>query len=381
MLPKDFRGYLDYLDKMGKLLRVKKEVDPKYEIAAGIRKISDDNGPALLFENVKGYPSWRVVGGIYGTKELMALALETEPDERKLTQRYLDCMDKRVKPKLVPTGPVKEVIIKGADVDLTKLPILTHHEKDAGPYIMEAAGFAKHPVTKIQNVGIYRRMVLSKNSTAIQATPPQDLGMIILASEELGCGGELASVLGAPPELTIASQVKAPLGVDETEIAGAFRGEPIEMVKCETIDVEVPAHAEIIIEGTTIAGKRVLDGPCGEFRGEYISWTESVHSQCFEVKVTAITMRKDAIYQTMLAGMPMTENHWVRKWAIAAECYSEVSKVVPYPEDIKGINLPEGGTMIKAVISIHKRTERQPKDIIYALFARRLNLSHVVVVD
>lgn len=381
MLPKDFRGYLDYLDKKGKLLRVKKEVDPKFEIAAGIRKISDTNGPALLFENVKGYPGWRVVGGIYGTKELMALALETEPNERKLTQHYLDCIDKRVKPKLVPTGPVKEVIIKGDDIDLTKLPNPTYNEKDAGPYINEAAGLAKHPVTKIQNVGIYRRMVLSKNSTAIQALPPQDHGMIIEAFEELGRGGELATVMGAPPELTIASQVKAPLGVDETEIAGALRGEPLEMVKCETIDVEVPAHAEIIIEGVTIPGKRVLDGPFGEVRGEYVSWINLAYAECFEVKITAITMRKDAIYQAMLVGMPMTENHWLRKWAVAAECYQEVSKLVTYPEDIKGINLPEGGALAKAVVSIHKRNERQPKDIIYTLLSRRLNLWQVIVVD
>ncbi len=381
MLPKDFRGYLEYLEKRGKLLRVKKEVDPKHGIAAGIRKISDTNGPALLFENVKGYPGWRVVGGIYGTKELMALALETEPDEKKLTQRYLDCIDKRVKPKLVATGPVKEIIIKGDDVDLTRLPNPTYNEKDAGPYIIEAAGIAKHPVTKVQNVGIYRRMVLSKNSTAIETIPPQDHGMIIEAAEGLGRGGELAIVLGAPPELSIASQVKAPLGVDETEIAGAFRGEPLEMVKCETIDVEVPAHAEIIIEGVTIPGKRLLDGPFGEFRGEYVSWTNIAYAECFEVKITAITMRKDAIYQAMLSGMPMTENHWLRKWAIAAECYREVSRIVTYPEDIKGVNMPEGGALTKAVISIHKRTERQPKDIIYTLLSRRLNLWHVMVVD
>jgi len=223
----DFRDFLDYLEKKGKLLRVKKEVDVKYDIAAGIRKISDTDGPALLFENIKGYLGWRVAGGSYATKELMALALETEPDEDKILQRYLECDQKRIKPKLVSTGPVKETIIKGDDVDLAKLPIPTYCEKDSGPYIIGSADIVRDPVTKIQNVSIHRRMVFVKDKTTIAIPGGQHMGEIIRSCEEKGQGMEIATVLGAPPELTIASQLRPPLGVDETEIAGAFRGEPL----------------------------------------------------------------------------------------------------------------------------------------------------------
>ena len=384
MLPKDFRGYLDYLEAQGKLLRVEKEVDVKHEIAAGIRKISDNDGPALLFENIKGYPGWRVAGGLYATKKLMALALETEADEEKLLQRYIDCQDRRVKPKLVPTGPVKEIVIKGEDVDLTSMPFLTYCEKDAGPYIIGSAEIAKHPETGIQNVCIIRGMVLGRNKKVLGTGPPSHLGLIVLASEQRGNGAGVATVLGAPPELTLASQVKAPMGVDETEIAGAFRGEPVEMVKCETIDVEVPAHAEIIIEGVTVPGTSVSDGPFAEWHGDYrgiLPGTVPVAVGAREVKVTAITMRKNPILQALACGMPMTETQWLKKWAVTAALYREAIKLVP-PEDIRGINLTEGGAGgDNLVISIRKRAENQPKNIINHLLASGFNVVNVIVVD
>jgi UbiD family decarboxylase len=385
MLPKDFRGYLDYLETKGKLLRVKKEVDIKHEIAAGIRKISDTDGPALLFENINGYPGWRVAGGLYATKKLMALALETEPDEEKLLQRYLDCQEKRVKPKLVPTGPVKEIVIKGEDVDLTKMPFLTYCEKDAGPYIIGCADIAKHHETGIQNVSMVRGLVLGRNRRALGTGPPTHLGLIVLASEERGQGAGIATVLGAPPELSLASQVKPPMGVDETEIAGAFRGEPVEVVKCETIDVEVPAYAEVIIEGITIPGTGVSDGPFAEWHGDYrgiLPGIVPIAVGAREVQVTAITMRKKPILQALACGMPMTETHWLKKWAVTAALYREVSRLVPYPDDIKGINLTEGGAAgDNLVVSICKRTESQPRDVIYHLLSSGVNVANVIVVD
>ena len=381
MLPKDIRGYQGYLEKNGKLLRVKKEVDVKHEIAAGIRKVSDTDGPALLFENIKGYPGWRVAGGLYATKKLMALALETEPDEQKLLQRYLDCDEKRIKPKLVSTGPVKEVIIKGDDVDLTKLPIPTYSEKDSGPYLIPAADIARHPETGIQNVTIGRRMILGKNRTALRGTPPKQMGIIISAGEEKGQGVGIATVLGAPPELTLASQIRVPLGVDETEIAGAFRGEPLEVVKCETIDVEVPAHAEVIIESVTIPGERKVDGPFGDYRGSYVSPDSSVRGDCFVANITAITMRKNPIFQAIATGLPMTEDHWLEKWALTAAAYRVVTRLAPSPEYIKGLNFAEGGAPHCMVVSIRKWSDRAPLDIIYTLLSHYLTIKNVIVVD
>jgi 2,5-furandicarboxylate decarboxylase 1 len=372
---------LDFLEMNKKLLRVKKEVDIRYEIAAGIRKISDTDGPALLFENIKDYPSWKVVGGTYGTKKLLALALQTESDDKKLFERYLEFSAKRVKPKLVSTGPVKEIIIKGDDIDLNELPIPTFCEKDSGPYLVGGVDIAKDPKTGIQNASMHRREILDKNKTALNAAPAQHLGQIILSGEEMGKAVGVASVVGAPPELTIASQINAPMGVDEAEIAGAIREEPLEVVKCETIDVEVPANAEMVIEGVIIPGERKVDGPYGEFTGDYRSIGGGVGSECWVVEITAITMRKNPIYHAILTGMPMTDNHWLKKYAQAADIYREVERLVPYREDIKGVNILDDGTCFTGVVSIFKRSERTPLDIIYTLLSSRMRLKNVIVVD
>lgn len=377
---KDFRDYLDYLEKNGKLARVKKPVNPRFGIAAGIRRTSDIDGPAILFENIEGYGGWRVAGGLCATQKLMALALGLPIDasEAQILQKYLECADKCVKPKLVKTGPVKEIILKGDDIDLTKFPVPTYSEKDAGPYFTSGVEFARHPETGKGNASIHRRKLLGKKQTALLAPPRQHLAAMIAAAEKKGRGLGIATVMGCDPSITIASQIKAPFGVDELEIAGGFRGAPIEVVKCETIDVLVPANAEIVIEGVTVPGERTPCGPFGEYPGNYITTGGEAVRPAFVVNVTAITMRKDAVFQAMLTGMPMTENHWLKKWALAAEAYEEASKVA----EVKALNITPGGTAVyHAVVSIEKRHEMQPRNIILNLLSGRAGIRHVIVVD
>ena len=384
----NFREYLDYLDEEGKLARVKKEVDPRFEIAAGIRKASDTDGPALLFERVKGYPDWKVAAGLFATQKLLALAFGADDDERKLVERYLEVDQKRVKPKLVGTGPVKEVILKGKDVDLTKLPIPTYCERDAGPYLTAGVEIAKHPDTGMQNVAMVRRMLMGRDRTSISAPPIHHLGLLVAAAHQKGKPLGVATVIGAHPALAIASQIRPGLGVDETEIAGAIMGKPMEMVKCETIDVEVPADAEIVIEGEIIPGEMVEDGPFGEYPGnyrsmsDYVVLTGSPISRNNVVKITAITMRKNPIFVALLTGMPITENHTLIKWATAAAIYRHASAVVYDPEDITGVNMTVGGSCRHhCVISIRKRNEWMARDLIYSLLATRYITGLVTVVD
>ena len=376
----DFRDYLNYLEKNGKLVKVKKEVDTRFEIAAGIRKISDTDGPALLFENIKDYPGWRVAAGIYGTQKLIALALglPADADDESIIDRYLECDEKRIKPKLVNTGPIKEIIIKGDDVDLTKLPVPIYSDQDVGPYLTAGVEVGKNHKTGVQNVSIHRRKILGKNLTSLFTPYPQHLRQLIEDAEKDGVGLPVATVIGTDPAYTIASISQAPEGVDETYIAGAFRGAPIEVVRCETIDVKVPANAEIVIEGVTIPGQRVDCGPFGEFPGNYIALTGGSVTQVNVVKVTAITMRENPIFQAMLTGMPMTENHLLKKWAQSAMMHREVSKIA----EVKAINLTPGGTAhLHLVVAIKKKTEQQPKDIIDTLLKSRHGPMQVVIVD
>lgn len=229
---------------------------------------------------------------------------------------------------------------------------------------------------------------MSKDKTSLLAPPPQHLGVLVEAAERTGQGLGVATVLGVHPALTLASQVKAPMGVDEAGIAGAFLGRPLEVVKCETIDVEVPADAEMVIEGVTVPGERIEDGPFGEYPGNYITssnWTHMTgkpYHTAFTVKVMAITMRKEPIFQAMLTGMPMTENHWLKKWAVAAGIYRRTIEVSPYPDDIKGVNLTVGGTAaFHVVVAMHKTSEKMARDIIYTLLATRYMIGLVIVVD
>ncbi|MFH0914762.1 MAG: UbiD family decarboxylase [Chloroflexota bacterium] len=378
----DFREYLGYLERKGKLLRVKKEVDVRYEIAAGIRKTSDVDGPALLFENIKGYPGWRIAGGIFATQKLMALALGLPKNagSDRILRRYLEFDEKAVSPRLVSSGPVKEVILKGKDADLTRIPIPTYSSLDAGPYITAGVDFARNPDTGIANVSMHRQKVMDKKRTTFLARGFQHLARQIAAAEKKGKGLGIAVAIGLEPAIVIASQLQAPFGVDETGMAGALRGAPVEMVKCETIDAEVPAHAELVIEGRIVPGEKVTDGPFGEYPGNYSTFLGSPQVEAPLFEVTAITMRKNPIFQAMLTGfpLPLTENHILRKWAVMAPVYRLASQ---YAEVLEVHPTDSGGGQGWLVVKIKKTDDSQPRKIIDAIFHELRTPRQVTVVD
>ena len=368
----DLRGYLSHLEKQGQLLRVSDKVDAKFEIAAGIRKTSDIEGPALLFESVRGFPGWRVLGGLFATRKLVALGLGV-PQEQ-LLERYLTLEDKRIPPEIVATGPVKEIKWTGDQVDLAKLPIVTHASKDCGPYVTIGVQVGKDPDTHIRNLSIHRMLVLGKDKLSLWAPADHHLGRMILKAEEKKRGLEVATAIGVEPSLIIGSQAKVPYGIDEYHVAGGLRGAPVRLTKCESIDVEVPAAAEIVIEGVTIPGERVADGPYGEYPGCY---SEAKHAPV--LKVTAITMRQNPIYQTALTGMPVTENHTLIEYGNAAVVYREVKKIVP---EARAVNMTPGGTFRHhVVVSIKKRAENEGRNVILALLSLGIGLKQVIVVD
>lgn len=368
---KDLREFLDYLKERRDLFVVDREVPTEYEIAAFSRKTSDLDGPALLFTNVKGY-EMPVLGGLYGARRRIAQALGLNEDN--LLQEYIKKEKQLLEPKLVADGPVKEVVWKGDDIDLFKLPIITNFEKDAGPYITGGIQIARDPVSGARNCSMHRMLLLDRNHLTVYAPMGRQLGIIISRYEDNDQPTEIATAIGVEPATAIASQCRPPLGTDEMYIAGGMRGEPVELVKCETIDVEVPATAEIVIEGRTIPHRRADDGPFGEYPGTY-SWVR----QAPVLEVTAITMRQKPIYQNVLTGMPMTENHWMMDLAATAIAYQEAYKICP---DIKDIRMTPGGTSRHhLVVSIKKRHEYEPRNIITALLAANIGAKLVIVVD
>ena len=368
----DLRSFLTHLESQQQLLRVKDEVDVKYEIAAGMRKTSDTEGPALLFENVRGHPGWRVLGGLFATRKLVALGLGVPQD--KMLERYLTLEDRRIEPELISSGPVKEIKWTGSQIDLSKVPIITHASKDCGPYVTIGVQIGKDPDSGVRNLSIHRMLVLGKDRLSLWAPADHHLGRMILMAEEKGRGLEVATAVGVEPAIIVGSQAKVPYGIDEFHVCGGLRGAAVKLTRCETIDVEVPAFAEVIIEGVTVAGERVADGPYGEYPGCY-----SEAKQAPVVKVTAITMRQNPIWQTALTGMPVTENHTLIEYGNAAVVYREVKKIVP---EVKAINLTPGGTFRHhVVISIKKRAENEGRNVILALLSMGIGLKQVIVVD
>jgi 2,5-furandicarboxylate decarboxylase 1 len=235
----DLRSFLTYLESQGQLLHVKDEVGVKYEIAAGMRKTSDTEGPALLFENVKDFPGWRVLGGLFATRKLVALGLGVSQEQ--MLERYLTLEDKRIPPEIVSSAPCKEIKWTGNQVDLSKLPIVTHASKDCGPYVTIGVQVGKDPDTGIRNLSIHRMLVLGKDRLSLWAPADHHLGRMILMAEERKRGLEVATAVGVDPAVVVGSQARVPFGIDEFHVAGGLRGAPVKLTKCETINVEIPA--------------------------------------------------------------------------------------------------------------------------------------------
>ena len=285
-------AYLDlrhFIDDLGDdLLTVRDELNPRFEIAAVLRELGSED-PAVLFDAVRGYSGVRVCGNLIGRRARIAKALDTSAD--RLAQTYLARKEQSIAPtKFTGAAPVKEVIHSDPEDVLAHLPVLTHYEQDAAPFITSGVVFAKDPETGRRAMGIHRMMVHGGNRLGVfLANPP--LSLFHAKSEAAGQPLEVAIVLGLEPATLVASVVKTgSQGPDKVEIAGALRNAPVELVRAETVDVEIPAHAELVIEGRVLPEVRETEGPFGENTGYYFSNLSPV------VEVSAITHRDQFIY-------------------------------------------------------------------------------------
>ncbi len=286
----DLRAFLDALD--GALLRVPQELSPEHEMAALLRAV-EGRGLTVLFERVAGHPGARVAGNLLVTRRHVAIALNTE--ERHLEATYLKRKAQAQTTRTLPPeeAPVKEEVLTADGPLLSALPVLTHYERDAGPFITAGTVFAKDPETGRRGFGIHRMMVKGERRLGIfLANPP--LAAYYARAEARGEPLEVAVALGVHPAVLVGAVVpENPTGPDKLEVTGALLGAPLELVPAETVDVEVPARAEIIIEGRVLPGHREPEGPMGENTGYYFT----NHSPVLEV--TAITRRRDFIYPAL----------------------------------------------------------------------------------
>ncbi len=363
---KSMREWMGILEEQGRLKHVKREVSTEYEIAAVGKKACGKY--AVVFDNPKG-SNMPVVTGLTGSREFFSKALnvpisELAPHFERAQANPMEC---RIIEKSL--APVKEVITE--DVDLTKLPIPVHHEKDSGSYITAGVLVAKNPETGEKNVSIHRLQVTDKNHLGILILPRHLMHFHRIA-EKKNQPLEIAIVIGCDPITMLSSQALTPIGQDEFCIASALYGEPMELVKCETVDIEVPAHAEIVLEGKILPNVRKPEGPFGEYPKYYGPRKDREY-----IELTCMTTRKDPIFQTIV---PATNEHLLlggipREGGIL----QLVKNAVP---TTSAVHLTPGGTgRYHLVIQMDKRNEGEAKNAIFAAFGSSQEIKHVVVVD
>jgi 4-hydroxy-3-polyprenylbenzoate decarboxylase/2,5-furandicarboxylate decarboxylase 1 len=365
---KDLREFISHLEEQKELRRIHKPVDTKYEIAAYIRKTSDIKGPALLFENVND-SKVPVLGGVFATRKRALLALETS--EKQYGEKFHQAVEHLIPPRQISSGPCKEVILKSEELDLSRFPIPIFSQNDSGPFITAGLVISRDPESARNNTSIYRLQVHGPRRLGIKA---QQLARQLRKAEAKGEPLPVAIAIGTDPVLMLASQWDAPYGVDEIELAGALRGEPVEVVRAETVDLLVPATAEVVIEGYIQPQTREVEGPFGEVGGYSTpQFPKPV------IEVTAITHRKNPIFQAALTGMPTTENHILRQIPMEATYYWELKKRHP---GVTAVHFPAAGAILFLVIIAMKQTYLyEARNAIASMFATRRNKIIIVVDD
>lgn len=281
---------INFLEDAGELVRVQEKLSPRYEVAAALRYLERQSGKAVLLERIDGYEDVVILGNLLSNRKRLALLLDVPEDD--VADAYLARTATPVAPKITE-GDLLAAGLQETKPDVFVMPVLTHHADDASPYLTSAVTIAKDPETGLRGMGIHRVQVKERDRLGIfLGSPP--LSDFLAKAEARGQDLEVAIVVGMHPLTWLAAVAYAPEGVDKFGLAGALRGEPVELVRCATVDLEVPAEAEYVIEGRVLAGVREKEGPFGESNGVYLTYDNPV------VRVQRISCRPHAIYHALV---------------------------------------------------------------------------------
>ncbi len=350
------RKFLSELESKKQLVKITKDVSTKYEMANILAAL--DRKP-VLFENVKGH-SMKVAGNLNSSRDLIASALGTK--KSNLIPMLAKAMNKLKPPKLVDNAPCQEVV--ETEVDLRKLPIMTYLKHDGGPYIPSAIVVVKDPKLG-RNVCFHRLMLIGKDRLVARIVEGRGTDN---ALKKAGGELEVAIAIGNSASMLLAAATSLAPGVDEFSLANAL--EKTDLVKCKTVDLEVPADAEIILEGK-ITNDLADEGP-------FMDLTETIDGvrKQHVIKINCITRRKDAIYQTLLPGL--NEHKILMGMPREPAIFNEVNKICK----CRNILLTTGGTgWLHAIVQIEKKNAEDGKKAIEAAFKGHGSLKHCIVVD
>jgi 4-hydroxy-3-polyprenylbenzoate decarboxylase/2,5-furandicarboxylate decarboxylase 1 len=341
------------------------------EVAKALRKSASVGGPACAFRNNgTGFP---LVAGVYNSRAKALIALEAS--EETVGQRILAGLSTRIPPVVASNAPVHENIITGDAIDLGTLPVPKYSPDDGGPYITPGIVVSTEPETGIPDIGHYRFEIIDRQTMSFNALPNHRFGKHIARARQMGRPTYTAAVvIGVDPLLAYTASIQVPDGTNDFEVAGGLRGAPVELVRCQTIDLDVPAHAEFVIEFEADFTKEVMEGPLGEYTGYY---TPAALQPI--ARVTAITHRNGAYFQGLLTGVPPNENHILKQLPFAASFLAMMRQQFP---TIEKIAVPSsGGVSFRIVMAMRPRYAGEARSALLAAIASNLRPKIVIVVD
>ena len=299
----DLRAFIDLLSKKGYLRRIEQEVDWRFEIG----RVTRENPAPLLFENVKGYPGHRVFTNALSSVGLIALALGLESGQslKELIREGKKRVQNPLTPSVVEASPVLQNVVQRSDIDFLKFPVPQWSTQDAGRYIGTwHINVSKDPETGSRNVGVYRMQLLGPKQATVSASPRSHLSRHVAKAEKEGRPLPMAVAIGVSEAVVIAAGAAYPDGMDEYHLAGGLQQEAVHLIPCQTVNLEVPAQSEIVIEGLIQPGVRVQDGPYFDYTGK-----PNTNPNAFLFEATQLMFRSNPIFRGTSIGMPGAEDH------------------------------------------------------------------------
>lgn len=382
----NFRELVAELEARGELLRIARDVDSRYELPALVAQ-AEARGKACRFDSVKG-ADFPAVGAVLTSVRRWALGIGVPIDSfdapNSLEKFVADAVAAPLPAKLVADGPASEHVIDGPAVDTSCLPAPLFFSGDSHAFISAGVGFAIDPDSGTQNVGFYRIPIVDGRTISVSAGPTSDLRRIYNIHSERGTKLQIAVAVGVAPALQIAAAADLPAGVPDVDVAGALQGSAIELVRCRTSDVLVPADAEFVIE-VTVDLDTWIDNTMGEFGDLYGTTSSPVAT------IDAITHRSDAQFHVIMAGMHREHNALGRMlgYNLRAELLNRLRGDFPVVTDVCVDLTPQRTSMrAQVTVGVDKTADDQPRQIIDAIFAMKIGrfpmamlLQRVVVVD
>lgn len=385
------REYVESLEKVGQLRRIRTKVSVDLEIAEILRRVMYKNeGPAILFENVEGFKI-PVLGNAFGSLRRLKMALDMENFEEigermttltklKIPHGLLNKVKMLPKlseisnygPKSTSSGPVTE-IVETSKPTLDSLPIIKSFPKDSGRFITFGITVSKNPETQVRNLGVYRLQVIGSKKAIMHWQVHKRGALHYQMNKEKMQKTEVAIVIGADPATVFSAVAPVPEGLDKFLFAGITRGKGIELVKCRTVDVEVPASAEVVLEGYVDPSEMNLEGPFGDHTGYY---TPPEPYPTFTL--TGIMMRNNPIYLTTVVGKPILEDAYIGK--VIERSFLPLVKM--FQPEVVDFSMPAAGWFQGiAIVSIKKRYPGQAKKVMMGLWGMgQLSLTKILIV-